>query len=287
MITLQNDILSINIANKGAELQRIFHKHFKLDYLWNADPQYWGKHAPVLFPIVGSLINNTYFFQDQPYQLPRHGFARDKEFTIVHCNDTEAIFELTSDVSTIEVYPFQFKFRIHYTLVDNKLINKYEVENTGDDTMYFSVGGHPAFQLPIEKHLSFEDYFLELNLKETAQRWTLENGLTNQPEPFLENENIIHLNHQLFEKDAIVFKHLRSASIALRSQKSEHGLSMNFDGFPYLGIWSAPNAPFVCLEPWQGITDHINHHQNIIDKEGIISLPANETWTKNWEIKLF
>ncbi len=156
MIQLKNDHLLVRINEKGAEMQSI--QLNKLEYLWQADPGYWSKHAPVLFPIIGELKDGKYIFDDEEYHLSRHGFARDKTFEAKQSADTSAIFTLRSDTDTLAVYPFEFIFQVQYEIKQHTLYCSYIVQNVGDGDMYFSVGGHPAFGVPIRNQLKYEDY---------------------------------------------------------------------------------------------------------------------------------
>lgn len=288
MIQLNNKTLQVNIHPQGAELQSIFHLQHQLEYLWNANPEYWGKHAPVLFPIVGQLNENTYAYNQKLYSLPRHGFARDRAFDLVHQNESSATFQLNSDEATLSAYPFPFSFQIKYALSGNELTNEYSVKNTGNETLLFSVGGHPAFKVPLVEDTLYEDYYLEWEHPETIDRWTLQDGLLNtHPLPFLQQQKTIPLSHDLFKKDAVVLKHPKSTSISLQSHRTKHGLTMHFDGFPYFGIWAAKEAPFVCLEPWCGIADSLYHNGQLAEKEGIIHLPPHQTWSKAWRVSFF
>jgi len=290
MTYLENEQLSIAINAKGAELQKITRKgtETETEYLWNANPEYWGKHSPILFPIVGTLKDDTYYHEGKAYHLPRHGFARDKTFEVTASEKTTASFELKSDAATKEVYPFDFLLQVKYTLEGNELTTRYKVANKDADAMYFSIGGHPAFNLPLEEGLKYNDYYLELDTAETAGRWPLDNGLLKkEPQQLLDNERKIYLSHELFRRDAIVLKHLKSKTITLKSDAGKDGLTMNIEGFPYLGIWAAPDAPFVCIEPWCGITDSVDHNQELASKEGIMKLEAGEDWEKEWRVTFF
>ncbi|HXS35164.1 MAG TPA: aldose 1-epimerase family protein [Flavipsychrobacter sp.] len=285
MVTLNNGILKIKISHLGAELQSIYNQEAKVEYLWNADPAHWAKHSPVLFPIVGQLRDNSYQYKGKNYSSLRHGFARDMEFTIEHADDNSAIFLLSGNEDTLSAYPFIFRFRVHYTLNGNRLSVTYEVNNDGNDTMYFSVGGHPAFAIPFAPHTQYTDYYLEFEKNETASRWPLQNGLIlPEPEPLLNNEKIINLKHDLFYKDALVFKHLSSSFIALKGRGTSHSVTMFFGEFPFFGVWAAPDAPFVCLEPWHGLADSVYHNRDITTKEGINILAAAEKWKATWSI---
>jgi galactose mutarotase-like enzyme len=286
---LSNDHLKIDISTQGAELQSIYNKHTKLEYLWNGDPAYWAKHSPVLFPIVGELKNQQYTYQGKTYQLSRHGFARDKQFNITDHGDHTVTFTLTDSPETLEVYPFHFSFSIQYTIDDNRLYVVYEVTNTGKDTMYFSVGGHPAFNVPLTDKTSFEDYYLVFSRVENTARYPLSSGglIEAQPVPMLHNAEKLPLKHSLFYEDAIVFKHLQSASITLESDKNDRGLIFYFEDFPYLGLWSKKDANFLCIEPWCGIADSVNATGELTAKEGIIALPHGECFERQWSVEVF
>jgi galactose mutarotase-like enzyme len=288
MIKLENDHLKIRIAPLGAELQSLYGKTNSLEYLWNGDPAHWGKHSPVLFPIVGQLKDNTYIHNGVRYSLNRHGFAREMEFEVTEATDTSARFQIKSNSDTIKNYPFEFELRITYTLLGASLSIKYEVLNKGNEPMYFSIGAHPAFSVPLIKGTKYEDYYLEFSEKETVPIWPLHNGLIKtQPHPFLEETNHLRLQHDLFYDDALVFKKLHSTSLALKSEATGHGLTVDFQSFTYLGIWAAEDAPFVCIEPWCGLADSLYHNQELKEKEGIIELEANGAWTKDWKVTCF
>jgi galactose mutarotase-like enzyme len=288
MQTLKNQNLSIKVNPKGAELTSVFNNENQTEYLWNADPAFWGKSSPVLFPIVGSLKGNMYRFGGQEYHLPRHGFARDREFKLEKSKENSATFLLTHDENTLKIYPFKFELRMIYTLENNTLKVTYSVKNIGETQMYFSVGGHPAFAIPLSENTAYNDYYLEFNKTETFKRWRLtQDGLIEtQPFDFLIDTNRIGLTKELFYDDAIVFKNLESTSVILKSDKTNHQLKFDFEGFPYLGIWAAKDANFVCIEPWCGIADSANHHQELTEKEGILCLSLEETFERTWRVTI-
>ena len=289
MIVIENSDLRVAIKTQGAELDSIQHKAHQLEYLWQGDAAFWGKKSPILFPIVGTLKDNNFSYKGKKYTLPRHGFARDRTFLVEQHSADAATFLLVSNAETLKNYPFQFEFRLHYALKDNALCVTYAVKNTSSDDMYFSVGGHPAFRLPLTDGTTYTDYFIELNQAETSGRYPLSiNGLLElKSNPFLENSNKIALNSALFYEDAVVLKYLEATNMAILSDKTPHGLRMTFEGFPYFGIWAAKNAPFVCLEPWCGISDSVNTTQDLTKKEGINQLKNNEVFERTWQVAFF
>lgn len=289
MFKISNEKLTVTIAAKGAELQSIVTNENGLEYMWDANPAFWSKKSPVLFPIVGSLKNNTYLYNNKHYTLNRHGFARERTFTVVAKTNTSISFMLQSDEETLAVYPFNFVFIITYSLHENQLTCMYKIENAGEEKMYFSVGAHPAFKVPLTNDTAFNDWLLEFDTIENTGKYPLSNDglIETKADEFFNNANQLQLNKQLFYKDALVFKNLQSTKISLLSNKSKHGLTMHFDGFPFYGIWSFKDANFVCLEPWCGIADSVNTSQQIIEKEGIISLNPKEEIEKIWKVEMF
>ena len=289
MHTLSNDFLIVNLSPKGAELQNLIHTRTALDYMWSGDPAFWGKKSPVLFPIVGGLKDNTYQYKENSYTLGRHGFAREREFTVTTQTPNSIQFTLESDAKSLEVYPFDFRFSVIYTLDQNKLSITYLVENKGTESMYFSVGAHPAFAVPLVEGTEYSDYYLAFNHLETSGKWPLSaDGLIKKiPDTFLINTKRLPLAKKLFYGDALVFKDLVSDSISILSDKTKHGLRLTYDNFPFMGIWSSKNADFVCIEPWCGIADSVDASGDLTKKEGINSLSSNESFTRSWSIEVF
>lgn len=289
MTLIENDILKVSIKTKGAELDSIYNKETNLEYMWGGDPAFWGKKSPVLFPVVGTLKNDIYYYNHKEYSLTRHGFAREMDFMVTAQTSSSAQFTLQSNEITFSKYPFSFRFDVIYSLKADKLVVNYKITNTGNDSLYFSVGGHPAFKVPLVNDTVYNDYYLEFNKPETTGRWPIsKDGLIeSSPAPLLNNKNRLSLSKELFYNDALVFKNLVSDKISLRSEKITNGLEFDFAGFPYLGIWAAKNADFVCIEPWCGIADSVTSDQQIVDKEGIIKLGAKEIFERSWSVRTF
>ncbi len=286
---LDSGSLAIEIESKGAELQRLYHKQTKIEHLWSGDAAYWGKYSPVLFPVVGTLKHNTYLYEGNEYHLPRHGFAREKEFSVTQQTNDQITLALHADENTRQVYPFQFSLELCYRLHHHSMTCSYTVKNTGKEAMPFSLGAHPAFAVPFLPGTCFEDHYLEFDKDTSITRWKLNSaGLISKETAQIELQHKkLYLRHDLFADDAIVVKDLKSGSIQLACLKSKHGFDLLFSNFPFFGIWSAKNAPFVCLEPWQGIADAENHQQDIFKKEGIKILQPGQSWDAYWEVAVF
>lgn len=288
-IKLQNSELVVKVRSKGAELFSVVADASGLEYMWSGDPTFWGKTSPVLFPIVGTLKDDTFFINGNSYKLSRHGFARDAEFEVEQLSEHSARFILNSDESSLKKYPYVFTLTITYSLHLDSLHVEYTVENKGKGDMFFSLGAHPAFRVPIVNGSTYEDHFLEFNKNEIAPRWPIsEKGLIEHtPVSFLENTKRIDLSRKLFYQDAIVLKHLSSDCISLKSNVHSHGLDFYFKDFPFLGLWAARNADFVCIEPWCGIADSVNHNYEFSEKEGIEKIASNESWKRTWRVRPF
>lgn len=280
IITISNATLSATINTLGAELISLV-KNNK-NYIWQIDDTYWNKTSPVLFPIVGRMKNDSYNYNGKKYQLPRHGFARNMEFSYDKRSDAQVVFELNESEETKVNYPFDFKLLIAYTLMDNELVMEYFVRNQSEEVLPFSIGAHPAFAIDG----NFEDFSLQFNKDDIFETHQLENESFNGKTIIVPSENnAISLNYTLFEKDALVFKQLKSNEIILKL-RDKNILKVNFDHFPYLGIWTKKNAPFLCIEPWCGLADENTHNGNLEDKEGINHLPASEDFLRAIRIEV-
>jgi len=275
---LENDFFEICISTDGAELHSVYSKKLNKELLWQADEQVWARHAPVLFPIVGKLKNNSYIFEGKSYSLPQHGFARDMEFKIVSQESDVIIYELNASDETLKKYPFPFSLQIEYKLENEKLHCNYKVKNTGDSEMYFSIGSHPGFVCPLLEGEQLSDYTISFEKDEIAPRNLLDSGLFNgAQEDVIVNNKHIPLSKELFEKDAIVLKGLNSEALQLHSNK--YNLNFFWHNMPYFGIWAKKgNEEFICLEPWAGIADSTNASDDIKEKEGIIALSPTKVF---------
>ena len=284
---LENEILSVEIAEHGAELTRIFNKKTQEEVLWEADAKYWKRHAPVLFPNVGKTYKNTVKIKDVQYPTVQHGFARDHEFQCRYVDEKKAEFLLTSTDETKKVYPYDFQLIITYILDENRINVKWEVKNQSDETIYFTIGGHPAFRFgkPEEKK---EDYILRFPGKEKLS-YVMIDPREEAVDPTAVSElklkqECCPVTEQLFEKDALIFDHTQIEEVWLCRKNGTPYVGVKAKGFPSFGIWSVKDAPFVCLEPWMGRCDNVGFDQELSQKENVNSVEAGESFEKEYQI---
>jgi galactose mutarotase-like enzyme len=290
-ITLQHNSLLATIQLKGAELCSL--QIEGIEYIWYANPTVWNRHAPILFPIVGRLKNNLYTYRQKNYTLPQHGFARDCHFRLVEHSVDTAILELASDQSTLSNFPFEFLLRVSYAIADSKLRITYLVQNpSSKNDLWFSIGAHPGFNCPLlpatEK---FTDYVLDFgdSAMDEVELWKLENGLiAKERGKLISAKGQIALDYSLFKNDALIFSTDQVKRLRLQNIHSGKGVNMDFPDFDWVGVWTkGPGAPFVCLEPWCGIADTVDHDQELTTKLGINRLNPKGQFSKSFFIHFF
>ena len=290
MPSLKNDLLQINIKSKGAELCNITSVKNNTEFMWQANPKIWGSHAPNLFPIIGSMKNDNYIYNGKSYPMTKHGFARHNDnFKIKNQTDSSITFSLVSSDDLYAMYPFLFEFEITYTLSKNRLTINHTVTNSDKKPLYFSLGGHPAFNCPLSKDETYTDYYLEFEKTENSKSYLLNmnNGLlTKKTKPVFSEGNRINLRPDLFIEDALIFKDLKSRIVSLKHNTKGNVLTVAFEDFKQLGVWAKPNAPYVCIEPWLGIADNETTDQNIETKEGILKLEAGSVFNASYSIEI-
>ncbi|EPB3292629.1 aldose 1-epimerase family protein [Listeria monocytogenes] len=287
MIKLENEVLLVEMKTAGAELTRIFHKDTGLEYLWNADSKFWGRHSPVLFPTVGRLVEDTYLVDGKPYHLGQHGFARDRDFQVVEQTEKSVRFELDADEDSLAVYPYKFKLSIIYTIEKNTVAVSYEVENTDNKRIYFSIGAHPAFNLPLKDGTTFEDYYLDFGTEENLETLCLEGPYRSGEIKKVVDEaaRYLPLNYDLFKNDALIFEALKQKEMTIKSDKTPHFVKVSFPEFPFVGVWTAKaGTPFLCIEPWYGIADGAGESVELRDKAGIEHLEPEAVFASEYEI---
>ena len=272
---LENDFLKVSFKKLGAELCSLFDKQTQTEHVWQADPKVWGRHAPILFPIVGQVENNTYHIGDKEYKLSQHGFARDRNFEIEKQTDNSIVFLLKSDEKSLEVYPYQFELRVSYTLVESKLSIGFQVQNIDSQPIWFSIGAHPGFVCPFVEGETFSDYTLVFQKLETTKRMLFSDGLLNgKKQVTLISERKIDLSHDLFDGDAIILTNLKSRFVDLKNKSNKKALRFHFEGFPLLAFWTKPGAKanYICIEPWFGVADTKGEKKDYREKAFIETL---------------
>ncbi|ELP8598429.1 aldose 1-epimerase family protein [Listeria monocytogenes] len=287
MIKLENEVLLVVMKTAGAELTRIFHKDTGLEYLWNADSKFWGRHSPVLFPTVGRLVDDTYLVDGKQYHLGQHGFARDRAFQVIEQTENSVRFELDADEDSLAIYPYKFKLSIIYTIEKNTVAVSYEVENTDNKRIYFSIGAHPAFHLPLTDGTTFEDYYLDFGTEENLETLCLEGPYRSGDIKKIVDEpaRYLPLSYDLFKNDALIFEALKQKEMTIKSDKTPHFVKVSFPEFPFVGVWTAkPGTPFLCIEPWYGIADGAGESVELRDKAGIEHLEPEAVFASEYEI---
>ena len=288
MTTIENDYLRVSIRPQGAELTSMFHKPTATEHLWQADPLVWPWHAPNLFPIVGGLLNDELHVAGETYPMKRHGFARQSVFVETESSDSHAILSLRANDDTRAAYPYDFEFQVIYELTESTLRVTYRVVNEGDTVMYFSVGAHPAFNVPFGPGEAYEDYVLAFAHDEPLVTHQLSNAglFSGETHPVPATNGQLALTRHLFDQDALVFKNLTSRRVSLQRRDGGRAVVVSFPDFPHLGIWAKPGAPFVCIEPWLGYADAEGEPTDIRQKGGIQHVGANDVFAATFTIEI-
>lgn len=270
--TIQNNILKVTISDKGAEIQSVLGRISDHEYMWQADPQIWPRHAPVLFPIVGRLKNDQYTYQGKTYHMGQHGFARDLTFTVADQENESITFVLRDNDYTHKMYPFKFELRVNYRLLNNMLEENFTVINKTDGEMIFGIGGHPGFKVPVNDHLKKSDYYFSFHPSTPRIRIPLQAPYLNWAKRSLAaTDSLIELSDQLFKDDALIFELKGKNKISLRTDSSKYHINVHTRTAPFVGIWSQyPKVGnFVCIEPWWGIADRLDADGKLEDKFGM------------------
>lgn len=288
--TIENEKLKVQISDRGAELWSIRTKD-GTEYLWQGDEKYWGDRALNLFPYIARLTQGKYTVNGQTYEMTIHGFVN---YSVLEAEVQEAdriVFLLTQSEETLKMYPFRFSYRVEYALEDDRLNVKFSVDNTDDKMMYFGIGGHPGFNVPLDKALSFEDYYLQFDEAKNPVRVGISPTCfvdgSDKEYPLAEGGRI-PMSHSLFDDDAIVLTRMAKA-VTLRSDKSERAVRVEYPQMDYLGFWHMPHtdAPYVCIEPWSALPSRQDVVEDLATQPGLIHLAAGETYENRWSIRIF
>ncbi|WP_223648274.1 aldose 1-epimerase family protein [Hymenobacter psoromatis] len=291
MPTLTSATARVEIAPHGAELTSFTSLATGLEYIWQADPTQWGRHAPLLFPIVGKLPDDTYLLDGKAYKMPQHGFARDQEFQLILQDAHSLTFQLMASAASKAAYPFEFELRVRYELRGSVLTVGWHVRNpaAAPRALLFSIGSHPAFRCPPGPKERFADYAFHFDHPVSLDRQLLRGGLRTGETASVPAPNAaLPLTYELFADDALVFSHFDFTRLTLqKADKTGPFVRMKFNGFPYLGLWTkGPGAQFVCIEPWQGVASPAGPPQELRDKEGILTLEPSQEFEASYSIEI-
>ncbi|WP_300562408.1 aldose 1-epimerase family protein [Companilactobacillus sp.] len=284
--TVQNDFLKIQVKSAGAEIISI-QDQAQNEYIRQADPEIWNRHAPVLFPIVGRLKGDHYYYNDQKFEMSQHGFARDRDFSLASQNDNKLVLELNDDEETLSIYPFHFKLQIIYQLVKDTLQISYIVENKDTaEKMYFAIGAHPGFSVPFVKGLQYSDFKIELDPKETRSRIALKDSNIDLSQEQRVEDQDFTLTHDAFVDDAIIYSLSQPSVITIKSDLTDKKIQLDTRNAKFVGIWSQypEKGDFVCIEPWWGIADKIDTDHQLVNKYGINTLDPEQTFEAYYSI---
>lgn len=287
--TIRNAFLTATVSDQGAELRSI-QDAAGTEYLWQGAPKYWGDRAPLLFPFIARLTNNSYKYMGKTYPMGIHGFAASSDFSVAEQGSDHIVLELTDSSATQEQYPFAFALQITYALQEKTLQVTYHVENRDSKTMPFGIGGHPGFNVPLMDGEQFEDYELEFSCPCQPDRvgFTPAVYLSGHDEAYpLRKNRFIDLRHDLFDEDAVILKNM-AREVTLRSKVSGKGVTVSYPDMPYLGIWHWPktDAPYICIEPWSSLPSRQDVVEEFSCKSDLVQLAAGKTYETTWSISL-
>ena len=284
---ISNKNIEIKINQKGAELCSLKKVDSSYEYIWQANEKYWNRSAPVLFPIVGKLLDDTYTYKERYYKMSQHGFARDKTFELFEQSENTICFMLTHDSDTLKIYPFEFELYISYALVNSSVEVAYKIVNKTKSEMYFSIGGHPAFNCDEINYDNNNLYFEFEDLDVLPLYVITPKGICQDKIKIELDSNKLFLSQDLFKNDALIIDDMKSKWVSLKNSKNERFVSVHFESCDYLGLWSPASCSlFVCIEPWNGVADFVNHNKKLEEKKGIKKLEPNEVYNTKYSIHI-
>lgn len=284
MIQLENDHFTAKIDPRGAQWASLIKKSTNYEYIWQRDPAFWTDSSPNLFPIVGHLKNGTYQYQQETYQMPKHGIVRHEPFKET-INDGDCCrMTYHSNPDSLKKYPFEFTLHIDFILTNHGMKIQYTIENKGADKMPVGLGYHPAFAIDVQ-NFKHNDYEIVFNKKETLDLYGIVDNLFGlRQKGYLENETSIPLSTNLFDDDALIFTHIQSDEISIRRKSDDWKLTVKTGGAPHLGLWAKSAAPYVCIEPWYVYLDAPDATDDLFDKPGMVALEGGAELIRWYEV---
>lgn len=292
MIKLENDKLTVEIAELGAQLHSIRRNDNQIEYLWQGDPDSWKRQAPILFPFVGRLKDDQYKFAGKTYHQTQHGFARDREFKVVDQSSSRVILEQTDSEDTLKVFPFAFQLQVIYELAGDQLNVCYSVTNPDKEhSLIYAIGAHPGFNMPLSNQGTFDQVQLNVSPAEKYSRIVLNGPYNNSQNPIMiDMQKPLTINHELFKNDAVIFETGGAKFTAtLTDPSNNHGVHIHTLGTQHVGVWSPypAKANLVCVEPWWGIADNVNADGELLHKQGMHRLAPQDNDKYNFSIQPF
>ncbi len=286
---LENEYLALKFRTFGGEMCSLKEKKDGTEYIWNGDESWWKFCSPILFPIVGNVRNGQYRHEGKTYSLGCHGFSRTSEFTMVGKTDKSIEFELKYSDETLKNYPFKFALRLGYTLEDKTVTCRWTVENLDDREMYYQIGAHPALRTFRNDSEKFEDYYLDFGEDVHSDTIVVDPKvlLTHEKRPDIQGRTL-KLDYDNFKGGVHIYNDLKSSAVTLRNTKNSKAITMKFEGFPFLGIWTPEKggAPFICVEPWFGHADYADYEGEFKDREGTLKLAAGKKFNTSYSFTI-
>ncbi len=278
--TAENNNFTLGVKEMGAELTSLKSKKTGFEFIWTGDTSIWYGQSPILFPIIGRLLDDKYRLNGKEYTMEKHGIVRKKPFKLIEKNEDSLTFSQTSDEESLKIYPYEFDLQVTFKLTDNGLSVTHKIINNSNEVMYYSFGAHPGFNCKIGDYLEFSE-----NEELSTERIDHESILIEEKFPVALDGKKLVLTENLFCDDALILSNYKSKYITLKSDNHQREVKFNFDS-PILGIWAKPNAPYVCIEPWWGVNDNYDKKDDLSQKRAIMVLNAKESKEFNWNIEI-
>ena len=276
----ENNNFTLAVKEMGAELNSLKSKKSGFEFIWDGNEEYWYGQSPILFPIIGRLLDDKYRLNGCEYTMPKDGIVRKKPFTLVESTNDSLTFVQTDDEESINIYPYKFELKVKFTLTDNGLVVDHTVTNKSDSVMYYSFGAHPAFNCEIGDYLEFnKDTVL------TTERIDHDSILIEEKFPVDMNDNKVIITKDIFNDDALILSNYNSDIVTLKSNNHNRQIKFNFKS-PLLGVWAKPGAPYVCIEPWWGVNDNYDKKDDLSQKRDIMALEPSKSEIFRWFVEI-
>ncbi len=274
--TMENEEIMVQMNSEGGQLWSLLDKRSQTEHLWQGDPAYWSERSPTLFPICGRLKNGEYRLNGQTYSMHLHGFARDEEHRLVKQEKNTVVFRLVQNEVTLAQYPYAFQLDTIYCLEGSKLHYSFEVTNTGEERLPFSIGYHTGYRIPFDDRHTAEDYRIVFQKRETPTQLLEDGLLTGETQIPLHNENVLAVRRDMFPQ-SYVLEGIQSEYVGIVESKTGREVRVTFRDFPFLLLWSTQGEiPFICVEPWCGLPDDMDFNGTFLDKRALQSIASGE-----------